>query len=120
MAAGLKDYSYELNDGKIVTLRLSALDKAVAGNVAPAGTRTGLRIYNRRSGRKLGIAPRRVVLQRLLRAGDEVNGIPDQYEYRYVTWLSKAAFDALEQDQVLSYGGKEFKVYGFQAEKNNG
>jgi hypothetical protein len=120
MAAGLRDTKYETNSGLIASIRLSALDKAVAGNGIPAGVNSGLRVYNARSGRKLGIQPRRIRLKRVLRLGVEAQGIPDQYAYRYVTILTKAAFEAFAQDQVVIYDGEDYIVDLFQPEKNNG
>jgi hypothetical protein len=106
-----KKATYKSNDNLLFSIRIDARDLAVEGNVDPGGN-PSLQIYNRRSSRKVGPKVRQLRLKRLLRAGDEANGIPDQFEYRYITILTKAAYDAFEGGANVTYGGKVYKIDG--------
>jgi hypothetical protein len=107
--AGMKNATYRSDDGIIFAIRISSLDLAVAGNADPGGVPT-LQIYNRRSSRKVGPKVRQLKLVRLLRAGDEENGIPDQYEFRYVTILTKAIYDGFDRAAQVTYNKKLYRI----------
>jgi hypothetical protein len=113
--AGMKNATYRSDEGLIFAIRISSLDLAVAGNVDPGGVPT-LQIYNRRSTRQLGPKVRRLKLVRLLRAGDEAAGIPDQYAYRYVTILTKAIYDGFDRAAQVNYDGKLWRIDSGQPE----
>lgn len=120
MASGAKDRIYETDSGASAKLRLAKADFDVAGNIVGAGDPEGMRIYNRRSSRKLGIQPRRLVLSKLLRAGVPDDGIPDQFSYRYVTILTPVAFAGFAVDDEIEYDGGNWTIDRKQDESTNG
>lgn len=104
---GIKTANYKTDGGALALIRISALDYAVQGNTEPAGN-PGFYIYNRRAGRKLGYSVRRLVLKRLLRAGDEAAGIPDQFDTKYVTLMDPASAANFTRGDAVAYGGKNY------------
>ena len=106
MPAGTKDRIYVTNTGTAALCRTARADFEFEGNVNGAGATNGMRIYNRRSSKRLGIQPRRIVLRKLLRAGVPDDGIPDQFAYRYVTILTAAAWTAYVLEDEAEYDGE--------------
>lgn len=110
-----KNATYKSDDNLLFSIRIDSRDLAVEGNTDPGGN-PSLQIYNRRSNRKRGPKVRQIRLKRLLRAGDEVAGIPDVYAERFITVLTKAAYDAFVPGAEVTYGGKAYKIDGGLAE----
>jgi hypothetical protein len=106
-----KNATYKSNDNLLFSIRIDSRDLAVEGNVDPGGN-PSLQIYNRRSSRKRGPKVRQLRLKRLLRAGDEAAGIPDQFATRFITVLTKASYDAFTVGDNVTYDGKVYKIDG--------
>lgn len=106
---------YERNNGTFGAIRVQP-ETITAFNPAAGGTLSGQRIRARGSSRRYGTRARGVTLSRAVGSGADFNAAKVQIN---LPILTKSAWDALSDGQILTYQGiNDWQVAGKYEESN--